>query len=426
MPLTPTPRRLVLAGTLVLLLSIALRLLLWWGLGSAPQWLPDSSTYVAPAQSLLESSAFLDGTGVPDTVRTPGYPLFIALPLALGWGLSGVVLLQHLLALGMALLLAAWTMPRFGAWAAGAAGALASLNFLLCLYPGFLLSETLFAFLTTGSVLALGSALLSRKGILRRIALAAALAGCAALVRPIGLYFLVPACLTLLLCLPARRLAAALVFLAVFALAPGAWMVRNHALTGQFSLSGIASLNLLGYQAAGTLAVKEGGDYAAAHRRINAQLLAQARERFDAQAGDGPARSLGDIQREMALGIIKDNHGPFVRHLLRNMAATLLGNATTHLERLTGLSPGTARTAALCSTLPALLLALYGLAGLLFRSPRIALLILLTVGYFVSVAALGGVGGSRFRIPVQPLLCLLQGVALADLARRFTGRNSLR
>ncbi|MEF2230169.1 MAG: hypothetical protein V3571_04510 [Pseudodesulfovibrio sp.] len=423
MPQSPPPRQIALIGTLILALSAALRLLLWWQLGGEPQWLPDSSSYIEPARSLLKHGLFLNAGGGPDTVRTPGYPLFIALNTFLGWGLIGVVLLQHLLALGMALLVAGWSAPRFGNGVALATGALASLNFLLCLYPNFLLSEILFASLTTGAILALGCAFEAPSSALRPVIVAAILSSGAALVRPIGVYFFLPACLALLLCLPGRRVAPTLAFLVVFALAPSAWMARNHTLTGQFTLSDIAGVNLLCYQAAGTLAIKDGGEYAVAHERIRNRLLADAQRQFAEQPWPEPHRSLNSIYMETAMGILRDNPGPFVRHLLRNITATLLGNGSAHLARLVGIDPGTARMTAAASALPALLLALYGLFLMTARNPRFALLAFLTVAYFIGITALGGVGGSRFRIPLEPLLCLLQALALTNLGKRFLLRR---
>src|SRR5271157_3885730 len=38
----------------------------------------DSPSYIAPAHSLLLSASFNNGAGQPETVLTPGYPLFLA------------------------------------------------------------------------------------------------------------------------------------------------------------------------------------------------------------------------------------------------------------------------------------------------------------------------------------------------------------
>src|ERR1700730_3964583 len=54
---------------------------------------PDSFTYRAPARSLLQGLGFLDETHAIETLRTPAYPLLLAL---LGARTLAVVVLQHL------------------------------------------------------------------------------------------------------------------------------------------------------------------------------------------------------------------------------------------------------------------------------------------------------------------------------------------
>ena len=60
-------------------------------------YFPDSSTYVTPAVSLLSGHGFTDIAGDPETVRTPGYPLFILLFLWMKLDLKYLVILQHVL-----------------------------------------------------------------------------------------------------------------------------------------------------------------------------------------------------------------------------------------------------------------------------------------------------------------------------------------
>jgi len=416
-------RTLLAIAFLLLLLSLGLRLVLWqWG-GAHPVSLPDTPSYLQPTMNLLEHHAFRNASGEPEIMRTPGYPLFLAGILAAGWGLTGVVVIQHLLALIMAWMIAAHLKSRQGVPTSLAAGGLVGVNFLLMLYPGMLLSEILFSFLITSSFLILVQGLDRETGAVRTLAIAALLGGAAVLVRPIGLFLFAPVLVSLLLRPRGTRLRAAVVFLVVFSILPALWMVRNKAETGRLVLSSISSINLLGYQAAGTLAVKQGGDYAATLDGIQLRLLTEAKKRFDEQPPESRS-SLDVIRRNMALEILADNPTSLLHHLIRNMAATMLGNGATHLSRMTGLSPVAAGAVCLAYSIPAFLLALYGWLTSWFRDRVLALPALLFIAYFVTIAALGGVGGSRFRLPIEPILCILMGIGLSDLAGRFFRRRS--
>ena len=54
---------------------------------------PDSATYLVPAQNLAHGLGFVNWMHVPETIRTPGYPLFLVLTR----GAVATVLVQHVL-----------------------------------------------------------------------------------------------------------------------------------------------------------------------------------------------------------------------------------------------------------------------------------------------------------------------------------------
>lgn len=405
---------------LALIFAVALRLVIWQALGSTPQMMPDSQSYLTPAHSLLEEGVFALDNGQPATVRTPGYPLFIAAMEYLGGGLDGIVLVQHFFCLGIAILmayiLAGFDLGESSQLAIGLFG----INFLFALYSNFILSEILFASMVTGAYALLIGAAKTKETPIGYIAGAAVLAGTATLVRPIGLFMFIPATVYILLCIPRQRLVLTVIFLVIFAVAPGYWMARNHAVNGQYTLSTISDINILGYQGAGTLAVKEGGDYASTHERIKQELYAQAKG-----IAHKSGKPLNQVYRELGIQIIKDNPLPFAKHAIRNVITSLLGYATSHLARLTGMSDSLVRILVLAHTIPALLMSLWGLLICWHRFRPLAILAFLFIGYFVGIAAMGGVGGSRFRIPVEPLSYMLIGVAGVDLFRRLRPAKSL-
>src|SRR2546423_4746171 len=74
-------------------------------------YFPDSFTYLAPAKSLLAGSGFLSPLGNPDTIRTPGYPLLLAL---FGGPTLPVLVLPHLANVAIAVALYLFVLPRCG------------------------------------------------------------------------------------------------------------------------------------------------------------------------------------------------------------------------------------------------------------------------------------------------------------------------
>jgi hypothetical protein len=97
----------------------------------------DGKTYLWPARSLAAGRGFLTPNpvgycfpdivqqtpDVPDTVRTPGYPLLIAAVIVLGLPLSVIVAAQHLLAVTMAITVFLVADRVTGRWPAALAAA---------------------------------------------------------------------------------------------------------------------------------------------------------------------------------------------------------------------------------------------------------------------------------------------------------------
>jgi hypothetical protein len=55
---------------------------------------PDSMTYLIPARNLLDGKGFTNGAGRPEVMRTPGYPLLIAVFMRANLDVRSIVLLQ--------------------------------------------------------------------------------------------------------------------------------------------------------------------------------------------------------------------------------------------------------------------------------------------------------------------------------------------
>lgn len=173
-------------------LGALLRLAVTMAYSPAFEFLQDSFSYLADARHLN-----------PDPVRPVAYSFFLRGLSSLTSNLRVVPIVQHLMALAAATLLYA-LLRRLGVgrwW-----GALAVVPFLLDTYQlaieQFVLSETLFEFLSAGAFTVL---LWHRRPGWRAAAAAGALLSVATLTRTVGLVLLAPAAALLVACLVASR-----------------------------------------------------------------------------------------------------------------------------------------------------------------------------------------------------------------------------
>ena len=387
-----------------------------------PEIAPDSRLYMAPAESLVSSGAALNPLGEPDTIITPGYPLYLAAFLFSHLGYAGAIAGQRLL----------WILVVAGAtWLSFQA----TRNLIVAVVAGLITAIDLPALQATNSILAetvatvfVGLAALQayRAAGSRRIAvavIAGALAGAAALVRPVAI--LLGAALALAIVLAgsrASRVRAAAIVLAVSLAAVLAWTVRNYIQSGVATFSSLSSKNLLLFRAAGSLAIRDPGGIDANLPRRQAELELEAchavEARFDRPCESVPIAQRATIYSGLAMPIIFGNPGGTALQAARAFVMILFGGGASMLANATGLSESAARLVALAYTVPLALLAAIG-ALYWWRVDRLAAaVLLLTIAYLV-VIPLGAEAYSRFRVPFLPLYAMLAGGGAAALADRW-------
>ncbi len=192
---------------------------------------PDGKDYDALGRSLATGSGFAI-QGVPNTFRPPGYPFFLAaLYMIFGHSYAAVKIAQSLLGALTCLMIFLIGQRLFSRRVGVIAATLATVYPFLVLYAGFLLSETLFVFLSTVFLYALVR--LRERYASKWVALGGLVLGVMNLIRPVTL--LIPAFLFFWawIELGTKRKAAVIAgLLTIWMMVPILpWTVRNYVVT---------------------------------------------------------------------------------------------------------------------------------------------------------------------------------------------------
>jgi len=432
--------------TTILLIAVLLRLAL-----PLAAWLTtrdpaafttaDSSTYLEPARSLLIQGTFAAG-GQPDIVRTPGYPLFLALGLALGHAWLVTIALQILLSclsvyLTYKIAESLFSNPRVSL----AASLLYAIEPLSVLYASKLMTESLFTTLVLSAIFMVLQYL--NDGRFRHLLIAALATSVAAYTRPVGYYLFIVLAAVVIFRPPLRPASAlrglALAGLCLALLLP--WSLRNQKRANYPGFSAISDVNLYFFHLPAVLAHRQGCTYL--QLKLSRGMVDL--ESFFQHHPQARTWDQGQVYRylhQQALqGILSDI--PYFLYLhLKGMVLILVGPGTGEflsLFRAGGLAPpdlaySLGLTAPAGQVMGTLLkhLPYLGLSLLLTTFPFFLmiltlayrrnwkhnslqiLLLLATILYFLFLSG-GMTANSRFRHPIMPLLCVLAGPGLAAL-----------
>jgi Dolichyl-phosphate-mannose-protein mannosyltransferase len=386
---------------------------------------PDSASYIAAAHSLLLSAAFNNDAGQPETIRTPGYPLFLSPFFAFSFGMGSVAFVQHLL---LAVMVGAVAVAGFrvsGNPIAGVgAGMILALDLAGIVTANDILTETLStAFLLAASWQAYSAVTSDSHKAQWLAGFAGLLAGWAVLIRPVALFYGGPLALFFLIAAkPGLKCRTAVVALVAFSVFPGFWIARNYRISGHATISPISGINMLLYRAAGALAANDPGNYTANFGRRKDELQALACENLERIKGR-PCAELSIADRasyysELGARIMIHTPGGSTKLVLRGLGMVVLGGGAEQIAQITGVADRKAQVICLFYTVPVALLALLGTLYWFRRNRAIFWLLLLTLPYFFIISA-GAEGYSRFRVPVMPLYAILAGGGVALLSDKF-------
>ncbi|HEX7192102.1 MAG TPA: hypothetical protein VF381_11090 [Thermoanaerobaculia bacterium] len=365
---------------------------------------PDSRTYIEPAQSMLAGRGFLRASGIFETFRTPGYPLFLALVR----NFTAVIVLQHLMNVALAIAIYLFARPRFSRGIAIAAGVLFALDTPTIHYANKVLTETLF---TVALFTLIWLAVRPRSSMV----VMGLLAGALVLVRPAAiLYFAVIA----IVFMSRRRIA---LFVIASLILPLGWAARNKVRTGVFAISDVAGINMLMHRAAPSLAIFDDYEFQDALKDRQDELDADADTEIERTLHINNAGSLNPAQHAMWFGRIGRRialQHPFGLSvvLLRGIGVNLFDSDTEAMTMVSRVPPSLLQIVLDVWTHAITLLALLGTFLLWKRDRTLSVLFGLTIAYFVIISA-GSEAESRFRVPIVPVIAITAAIG-ADAIRR--------
>jgi len=406
----------------------------------------DSSSYVQPAEWLLADGYYT----YPELLRTPLYPMFLALVLKLtGDSLVNVVLVQFVLSTFNVLLTYLLAKEYFSSSIAVAASLFLAIGLESITSQFFILTETLFTTLFLGVVYCLTE----YKITLRRnwLISAAILMGLSILCRPIALYFPI-IILIFLAFLHSNELKDLLVSCGIFLIIVSAvlapWYLRSYVITGKPILSTIANINLLFYNAASLEAdmAKRGLDQQ--QELYNNKVQAVLKEMNIPKTES----NLDTVYSDMAKEIILEHPVQyFIIHLKYDIRNFLPGMAGA-LEILAPSDKGGREGAEILRReglysvfskyfgdrwINLLILAPFiAILGIIYFADLIGIIVLvnqrkwfilgillLPIAYFLLIP--GAPSNSRFRVPVMPYMSILAGIGVVKITSWIKRKTSV-
>jgi hypothetical protein len=403
-----------------------------------------TAMYLRPATSLLSTGNFAVD-GAPELLHPPGYALFLLPGLSSGHLELVTLAFQLLLAAGTIWLIYditfSWTDRRAAALGAALLAAIEPMSIVFCCV---LMTETLFTFLFLLSVQRLLCYLATRSVVpLVQTALMLAMA---TFVRPVSYYL--PTILAALLVAHGlwqsegrlRATCYAAMFWVVSMSPLVAWQARNYAETGYSGFAAIADFNLYFFHGASVLAHERGQPM----ETVQAEMGLSSRERFQELhpelAPDDQAAKFHFMHAE-GVRLIREDPWTFAKAYLRGVAILMFNPGASEVLDALRCYPTDrpARPATLGllgiarqmqATAPRLfysnLLLLAGLAtayltaalGLVSQLRRLSwqFVALTTLALYLLAVSGGAQCVTRLRHPVMPLVFILSGIGIAQLA----------
>lgn len=422
-------------------LAVLMCLYFFGPLGEQTLVFPDSLTYVYPAQTLLAYGHLWEAVSAsPLLMRTPGYPVFLALVQLITGNMTwAVAAAQNLLSLFLLLPVYLTARRLAGVSAARWAAGFCAASVLYFSLSFAVLSEILCVFLLAWFVFCIVCWLETPHK--RLLGIAAILLAAAVYVRPVVYYFM-PVMIGGLFARAYQKKSRALLaqslcwFVLPLAVLVGAWQVRNYAQTGYGGFTSVGAYNLYIWNE-DFVARQSNLTVTQAHQK----LLALLPDNFDAL----PAPKQVKTYKRLAAPLLKQSWKDKLFRWPLWAGKTLLGTNHVHLTRLLlgradepdntlnqtaalprpWLSSWAEKLLFLCAlaqVTAVVLLGGWGIILLIKTRPAAALFFVIYCGYFWAIGS--GFFGTyaRLRAPFEFILCITAGMAVSTyLLRRKNG-----
>lgn len=371
----------------------------------------------------------------PDTLRTPGYPLFLAVLFRLGAPIPVVVAVQCVLHILVGT--GCYFLAR--RWSGSTVVATGAAFLTLFFPPGVIVATRIMSETLTEAALLASFALvieaIRRRSVPWSIA-AGVVLSFVPLIRPIAIGLPAAIGIALLLARAPRRVLLAV--LAASSVLPAIWAARNARVSGITTISSAGDENLL-ISAAGALAIREApvqhqlfalqrlsGFYRPMQReRAGLVRLALAEMRNDHV---DPDRTLHAVRaryyRQVALGVIAEHPGPFMAILFSSMIELTFGTVRS-IAQMAHLDWRTALLFSVPFTLLLVVLLISGFRSLRVANADVALLGAATILYFVAASAVPVVE-MRFTVPFAPIAAILVSAGAREAFSSFMRNRVLR
>ncbi|MCH7754210.1 glycosyltransferase family 39 protein [candidate division KSB1 bacterium] len=441
----------------IFLIALSLRILLFIGirLNNPKGFLTntDSIQYWQIAENILNHSSFsLSNTQpiTPDHSRTPFYPLFISLLKWLGLDVAGIIFIQILVSAATCLMVILLTYKLVGSWKpAYLAGAIVAVDIPSIVYANSLLTETVFTFLLTLSILFFVLHFKEPEKI-SPLLISGALMGLSILCRPISAFL--PLFIVLLFFIFSKRpkiylLKRASLYLTLCFVVVSPWLVRNQFVFGTPILTTMGYNNILHYRAAGVYAVKQGIPLSESQDLLGKKVKSE----FQGDKELEPIK-YKKFEAEIGTSIILESLPTYIRNHIRSIFNMLFKPLRSTIDLQLGLSEkgtslmtwgeknssspmsGLLRSTSgltialvflqLISIVLLWLSVIYGLIiSFVKKEQLISSIILLLILYFCIMSG-GPEAYARFRVPLIPFLAIAAGVGMIEAFERLK-RNRL-
>lgn len=419
---------------------------------------PDSSAYDNTAKAFLQTGRFAvssDTPDVPQTVRTPGYPFFIAVIYTFfGPNYPPLIIMQIFISLGTIIATYSIASKLWSSKIAILAAFLLSLDIPSFINSQLVLTDTLFTFVLSLTVLVGFYIVKEPAHLIVRALTYGFLLSLATLIRPLTYYAIFPAVMAFIVVwrlqflLSWRRIMIATIAVIIpWSILIGGWQLRNYLRTGSATFSNVVGWNLLFCRAAGIIAEQERISYDEARQRLGIENYTV----LHPETKDWTIAQLDRRWKHEGLHIITEYPWLFFESQIRGLCNMMLGSGeSTVLKYLGEIQTATGPIKAffhssideyiqewaikrtkffilfllaegyLIIFYVSILHGLWQLIQTRNTSWSIHLFIWMLIMYVVIVSVSAGPEAySRFRIPVMPLLAMYAGYGISQGISRF-------